>query len=196
VKAGTKYAVLGLLREQPSYGYELLVRFRRTFDAAQWGISPQGLYASLDRLERDGLIAPVAARDRDARRQPRTPYRVTPSGAAELRDFLDTPMGAEPSRAELLVRLQCAGMDETDGLLRLLDGHERACLDELGRVGRTPDASAVADGTLLERLASEERRLGIQARLLWIGYARRLLRDGTHEPRRRRRPKRGGAPGS
>lgn len=56
MKVGTKYAVLGLLLEQPSYGYEVLVRFRRAFDVAQWGVSPQGLYASLDRLERDGLI--------------------------------------------------------------------------------------------------------------------------------------------
>ncbi len=192
LRAGTKYAVLGLLQEQPSYGYEVLVRFRRAFDVAHWGISPQGLYASLDRLERDGLIEPVTVRDRDARRrQPKTPYRVTPSGAEELRRFLETPMSAEPSRAELLVRLQCAGGRAEGALLQLLDGHEQACLDELGRIGRdASDAPATASDALVERLALEDRRLGIQARLLWIDYARRQLRDATGEARPQRRRKR------
>ena len=178
MKVGTKHAVLGLLLEQPSYGYEVLVRFRRAFDVAQWQISPQGLYASLDRLERDGLIEPVEVSDDDVRRrQPKTPYRVTPSGADELRHFLDTPMGADPSPAELLVRLQCVAVRDAEALLRMLDDHEQACLDELGRIGAgAPGSGRAADDSLVERLALEERRLGIQARLLWIDYARHELR--------------------
>jgi DNA-binding PadR family transcriptional regulator len=186
VKAGTKYAVLGLLLERPSYGYEVLVRFRRAFDAAQWAISPQGLYASLDRLERDGLIEPVEVQDADVpRRQPRTPYRVTPSGASELRRFLETPMSADASRPELLVRLQCVSRDDSGPLLQTLDGYEQACLDELGRIGNeAPDAAAAAADSLLERLVLEERRLGIQARLMWIDYARRELREARRRAAR------------
>jgi DNA-binding PadR family transcriptional regulator len=191
VKAGTKYAVLGLLLERPSYGYEVLVRFRRAFDVAQWGITPQGLYASLDRLERDGLIEPVAGHARDAsRRQPKTPYRVTSTGARELRRFLDLPMSADPSRAELLVRLQCVAAHDSGALLEMLDGYEQACLDELGRLGGdAPATHAVASGSLLERLALEDRRLGIQARLMWIGYARQELREAAGERGRRRGPR-------
>lgn len=182
MKVGTKYAVLGLLLDQPSYGYEVLVRFRRAFDVAQWGISPQGLYASLDRLERDGLIEPVDVAGHDARRrQPKTPYRVTPSGADELRRFLETPMSADPSRAELLVRLQCVAPRDTDALLRMLDEHEQACLDELARMPERPRA---ADASLVERLALEERRLGIQARLLWVDHARHELRAARGSDRR------------
>jgi DNA-binding PadR family transcriptional regulator len=180
VKVGTKYAVLGLLLERPSYGYELLVRFRRAFDVAQWGITPQGLYASLDRLERDGLIEPVDARDRGAsRRQPKTPYHVTPSGERELQRFLDAPMGAEPSRPELLVRLQCVASSDADGLLQMLDGYERACRDELGRIGG--EAPVARSGSLLARLALEERRIGVQARLTWIDHARDELRATAGE---------------
>jgi DNA-binding PadR family transcriptional regulator len=190
VKAGTKYAVLGLLLERPSYGYEVLTRFRRVFEAAQWGISPQGLYASLDRLERDGLIEPVLARHDASRRQPKTRYRVTRRGASELRRFLATPISADPSRAELLVRLQCAGggaARDTDALLATLNGYEQACLDELGRIGgEAPGERSAASDLLLERLVVEERRLGIQARLMWIDYARRELRRAAGEPRQRR----------
>jgi DNA-binding PadR family transcriptional regulator len=178
VKAGTKYAVLGLLLERPSYGYEVLVRFRRAFDAGQWAITPQGLYASLDRLERDGLIEPVDELDRDVRRrQPKTPYRVTPTGARELRRFLDTPMSADPSRAEFLVRLQCVASRDAEELLEMLGGYEHACLDELGRLGADASTTGGRSHTLLERLALEDRRLGIQARLIWIEFARRQLRN-------------------
>jgi DNA-binding PadR family transcriptional regulator len=184
MRVGTKHAVLGLLLEQPSYGYEVLVRFRRAFDAAQWGISPQGLYASLDRLERDGLIELVETPERDAsRRQPKTPYRVTPSGAQELQSFLESPMSADPSRAELLLRLQCVAAQDADALVQMLDGHEQACLDELGRIGgEASGVQSAGNDSLIERLALEERRLAIQARLLWIDYARHELRasDGAH----------------
>jgi DNA-binding PadR family transcriptional regulator len=180
VKAGTKYAVLGLLLEQPSYGYEVLGRFRRAFDAAQWAISPQGLYAALDRLERDGLIEPVDERPRTAsRRQPKTPYRVTPSGERELRSFLDAPMDAEPTRAELLVRLQCVASRDVGALRAMLDGYEHACLEELGRIGEQAAGGDLAAGSLLERLAREERRLVVQARLMWIDYARGQLREAA-----------------
>ena len=181
MRTGTKYAVLGLLLERPSYGYEVLTRFRRAFDAGQWAISPQGLYASLDRLERDGLIEPVLAPTPDvSRRQPKTPYRVTQHGEDALQRFLQTPMGADPSRAEFLVRLQCTVSQNTDALLEMLDGYERACLDELGRIGAETDED---DGPhahlsrLVERLAREDRRLGIQARLTWIEFARQQLRS-------------------
>jgi len=175
VKAGTKYAVLGLLLEQPSYGYEVLVRFRQAFDAGQWAVSPQGLYASLDRLERDGLIEPVAAPAGEARRrQPKTPYRVTAQGARELRQFLESPINADPSRAEFLVRLQCAVSKDAAALLELLDGYENACLEELARIGAEGGTDRqVID--LVERLALEDRRLGLQARLNWIEFAREQL---------------------
>ncbi|HKG39454.1 MAG TPA: PadR family transcriptional regulator [Conexibacter sp.] len=186
MRVGTKHAVLGLLLEQPSYGYEVLVRFRRAFDAAQWGISPQGLYASLDRLERDGLIELVETPARDAsRRQPKTPYRVTPSGAQELQRFLEAPMSADPSRAELLVRLQCVGARDAEALVQMLNGHEQACLDELGRIGGEASGQEPGAGpSLIERLALEERRLAIQARLLWIDYARHELRASDGADRR------------
>ncbi len=178
MKAGTKFAVLGLLLERPSYGYEVLVRFRRAFDAGQWAITPQGLYAALDRLEQDGLIEPIV--DQDAsRRQPKTPYRVTVDGAQTLRQFLETPMDADPSRAEFLVRLQCAASQDADALLRMLDGYEHACLEELSRLG-VDGHDDEGRGRLVERLALEDRRLALQARLTWIEYARQQLRSLVH----------------
>lgn len=170
MRASAKHAVLGLLREQPSYGSELLVRFHRAFAAARWAPSAQALYAALDRLERDGLIEPL---DADApagsRRQPKRPYRVTAAGARELDRFLDAPMAPDASRAELLVRLRCATAPGAAALPHLLDAHERACRAELGRLEHD------RDDALAERLAREQLRLSLAARLAWVAYARRQL---------------------
>lgn len=180
MRAGTKYAVLSLLLERPSYGYELLLRFRRAFDAGRWAITPQGLYAALDRLEREQLIEPVDERVRGARRrQPKTPYRVTESGAQALRRFLETPMSPDPSRAEFLVRLQCAASRDAETLLAMLEVYEHACLEELGRLGAAEATPAL--GALVERLALEDRRLALQARLSWIDFARQHLRETWQE---------------
>jgi DNA-binding PadR family transcriptional regulator len=191
LRAGTKFAVLSLLLERPSYGYEVLVRFRRAFDAGQWAISAQGLYAALDRLERDGLIEPIDERARGARRrQPKTPYRVTADGARALRRFLETPMGADPSRAEFLVRLQCAASKDAGALLGMLELYEDACLEELSRIGVAQGAAddSAPLGPLVERLALEDRRLGLQARLTWIDFARQQIRGAAAPGRGGARP--------
>lgn len=63
-------------------------------------LGPGTLYGALARLERRGLIEPLAADDR------RRPYRLTPVGAAVLRDQL-TNLGAFAATG--LRRLQVAG---------------------------------------------------------------------------------------
>jgi DNA-binding PadR family transcriptional regulator len=50
------HAVLGLLADGPSYGYELKANFERAI-GPQWGELNIGhLYQVLERLERDGLV--------------------------------------------------------------------------------------------------------------------------------------------
>ena len=87
-------------------------------------------------------------------------------------------MGADAPRAELLVRLRCGAAGDAGALPRMLDDHERACRAELAQIR----AEAACDGdALLERLAREQRRLGVEARLAWVGYAREQLREAGAE---------------
>ncbi len=84
-----QHAVLALLADGSSYGYEL----KGAFEAAvgpQWGPLNIGhLYQILDRLSRDGLV--VAERQAQPIKPDRVVYEITPAGRAELEHWLAEP---------------------------------------------------------------------------------------------------------
>src|SRR5919206_733007 len=84
------HALLALLADGDSYGYELKGAFERSV-GPQWGALNIGhLYQVLDRLKRDGHVVVVRA-EPQPRRPDRLIYAITDSGRAELREWLRTP---------------------------------------------------------------------------------------------------------
>lgn len=182
LKPSAKLAVLGLVLERSSYGYELVARFERTFSGQpwEWRVTPQAIYGALNDLERDGMIEPIST-DRgerwadSAQRRQRQDYRVTGGGARAMREWLAAPMQSNPSREELLIRLHFGdASDET--LHDMLRRHAEVCLAELERIAATPATTRV------QRLVREDRRLAVQARLSWIDFARAELRGPDDRP--------------
>ncbi len=185
LKPSARLAVLGLVLERPSYGYELVARFDRVFGDQPWvwRVTPQAIYGALNDLERDGLIEPI---ERDGprwesstQRRQRQNYRVTGDGARAMRTWLAAPMVSNPSREELLIRLHFGDASD-DALRELLRRHAEACLEELERIAATPAESR------MQRLVKEDRRLAVQARLSWIDFARAELRGPGERPVRTR----------
>lgn len=83
------HAILALLADGPSHGYEL----RGAFDAAvgpQWGALNIGhLYQVLERLGRDGHVR--SSRVAQDVRPDRVVYEITESGRAELAEWMAEP---------------------------------------------------------------------------------------------------------
>ena len=77
--AGPATLILSSLAEGPKHGYAL-TKDIETFAGVH--LAPGTLYEALVRLEGQGLIEALEAEDR------RRPYRLTPTGAAALRDHL------------------------------------------------------------------------------------------------------------
>lgn len=83
------HAVLALLADGPSYGYELKAAFERAV-GPQWGALNIGhLYQVLDRLERDNLVTSVKVAQEA--KPDRVVYEITDAGRAELADWLNSP---------------------------------------------------------------------------------------------------------
>ena len=107
-----QHAVLGLLEDGPSYGYELKARFESAI-GPQWGRLNIGhLYQTLERLERDGLVSSerVAADARPDRRV----FTLSDAGRAELAAWLGQPAERTGGyRDELFFKLMVASRQDT-----------------------------------------------------------------------------------
>ena len=88
------HALLSLLDDGDSYGYELRAEFERTV-GPQWGQLNIGhVYQLLERLQREGLIEVVRC-EPQPRRTERVIYAITDAGRDTLRAWLTT---ASPHR--------------------------------------------------------------------------------------------------
>ncbi len=200
MKSTVNWAVLGLVIERPSYGYELFQRLGRRYDGVLEPPISQ-IYAALDALERAAMIEPLPdapvelasaepARPR-ARRQPKIHYRATASGARAFRAWVAERMRDDPQHVELLRRLAAAagaGFDRVGVMRELIDDYERGCVEEASRMPLAPARSsttpAAAGGELLERLMIAARRGLLDAQFVWIDYARKEI--DAYEQRRAR----------
>jgi DNA-binding PadR family transcriptional regulator len=86
--------ILGLLSEQPRYGYELRQEVERRLYATYINLSGGSLYYNLRQLERSGYVEKAWA-EQKGRYPKRQVYQITPTGKEYLRDelrrlFIDT----------------------------------------------------------------------------------------------------------
>ncbi len=170
-----QYALLGLLRTQPDYGY----RLKRRFDAylgSIWQLNIGQVYQTLHQLEAAGLVEEVdrgAEDDGTTRRR----FAITSKGALLLDRWLRRPpLRPRPVRDESLVRLLVleAGTsgDGAEALAQQELVYRRhltrleAIRHRLGRDGAT---------THVRRLALDAELLHTEAHLRWLDQCRAVL---------------------
>ena len=182
-------AVLGLVIEKPSHGYEIGQRFERRFGGFL-SVGRSSIYAALGSLMEAELIEKLSSRSttgvsRGAKAG--ASYRATARGARAYRGWLAERVRSDPQRVEMLGRMTLAGVHSAEAALDFIGCYERECVREAQELARPIESAA--DGCagisgLLERLLIEERRRIIDAQLAWITYARaelRAVRAGSPE---------------
>jgi DNA-binding PadR family transcriptional regulator len=174
-------AVLGLVIEKPSHGYEIGQRFESRFGGfLRAGRS--SIYSTLKGLVEAGLIEQLSVRSPTAaRRGPKAgaSYRATARGARAYRGWLAERLRSDPQRVEMLGRMTLAGVHSVEAALDFVDRYEQECVgDAKSLVGVPSCAGSGSDGVagVVERLLVEERRRMIDAQLAWITFARAELR--------------------
>jgi DNA-binding PadR family transcriptional regulator len=125
-----KHGLLALLAGGPSHGYELKQGFEER-TGSLWPLNIGQVYATLARLERDGLVEGREEGERDRR-----PYELTEAGRAELDAWLLQPVEQSGSRDELVVKvLMALATPALDGPA-ILQHHRRALVEEMQRYTR------------------------------------------------------------
>ncbi len=177
LQSAVQWALLGLVIERPSYGYELATRFERAYGEALRLSSVSYAYTALQALEQRGLVEEVShAR---SGRQPKPIYRATDAGVEAFQEQLVCEVSEERRRSRVSARKLAAFAGDPGLALALIARIREACLKEAVRSTRPAIVEGVeldTAGELAARLAAEEGRLAIDAKLAWLDYAARELR--------------------
>ena len=85
-----RFGILGLLAEKPLHGYEVKTRFESLLGGT-WEVNIGQIYSTLQRLERDGLVAPADWRMGTLNVCSRTNDGSTCNGSKTSRDWSAGP---------------------------------------------------------------------------------------------------------
>jgi len=164
------YALLALLSEGPKYGLRLQTEFEsRTGEV--WPLNVGQVYTTLQRLERDGLVASEGDGERSRKR-----YAITSTGSKELADWLRTPPElVPPPRDELvikvLVALQIPGIDVRE----ILQAHRRHVIEVMQRYTHIKAEAAEDDVPLA--LVADAELFRLESIVRWLDAADARLKQ-------------------
>ena len=121
-----KYAVLGLIAEEPRHGYAVRAAFEERLGDF-WQLNYGQVYQVLGILESQGFI--VSRDEQIARRPTRRVYSISAKGRASLQRWLEHPRvtTAKPFRDDFYARLLFIKQHDGDVLARLLKAQKEAC---------------------------------------------------------------------
>jgi DNA-binding PadR family transcriptional regulator len=164
------WALLGLLIEAPSHGYELAKRFEQAYEGMLQLSGTSYVYKALDALERQSMIEEVPGVP--SGRQPKPRYRATERGLRAYQDRLVAQWQEDSRRSRLFAR-QLAGLAHQPNIaLEVIERCEHVSLEGGVSTQVVPRSGEDDVSALAARLISEESRLATQAELPWISYAR------------------------
>ena len=168
-----RQSLLAILDQGPCYGYQLRHEFdRRT--GSVWPLNVGQIYTTLERLERDGLVARGGADEHG-----HVYWHITSAGSDEVTEWLSSPVArSAATRDELAVKLAVAatlpGVDVTAAIdvQRTAARGRRA---ELHAARRGPDADD-AEG-LARALILDSMIFAAEAEERWLDHVERVLTE-------------------
>ncbi len=173
-----KHALLALLGEQPSHGYELKSRFSDALGPL-WPLREAQVYNNLRILERDGLVAPDE-QDRQRSGADRKSYCVTDAGRLALTEWLESPVReSRKLKDDFYLKLSIlAATGDMECLRNLLWQQQEVVLQRLREL-ESAITQAEEGGDALYAALLEGAILHAEADLSWLERCdERLLKEG------------------
>lgn len=165
-----KNGLLALLAEEPRHCYALKTDFEERTGQA-WVVNIGQVYSTLERLERDGLVAPEGE-DEGAGRT----YRLTPDGHDQLERWFSEPvMVNPPPRDELAIKMLLAvGAPQVNAAV-LIQQQRTSLVGVLQRYTRQKELLDEVD-ELPAVLLHDALILNVEAQLRWLDLCEARVR--------------------
>ncbi len=161
--------VLALVGEHPQHGYQVKQAHDAWFPDAR-PLAFGQVYATLGRLERDGLVEVVDTRSAGAAE--RTVYALTEPGRERLRAWLTEPAPPGGTGGEEIVRKAVAALRTGAGAAGFLSAQRAAHLRLMRELAAAPPGPDLA-----ARLGREHALAHLDADLRWLEAAVELVED-------------------
>jgi DNA-binding PadR family transcriptional regulator len=174
-----RHALLALLSEGPKYGLQLREEFEANTGQV-WPLNVGQFYTTLQRLERDGLVAALADTE-ELEPGPQKAYRITEAGAGELAHWLRVPPDlSTPPRDDLVMKVLIAVRVPGTDISEVIQAHRRYLIQLMQEWTRLKDDDNGNDVAFALVVDSELFRLDSVVRWLDAAEARlrRALADG------------------
>jgi DNA-binding PadR family transcriptional regulator len=162
--------LLALLAEEPRHCYALKAGFEERTGQA-WRVNIGQVYSTLERLERDGLVAPEGSGEGATRS-----YRLTERGLRQLQEWFAEPVMLDPPpRDELAIKLLLAvGAPQVD-TMQMIQRQRHALVRVLQRYTRQKELLD-EETELPSVLLHDSLILNAEAQLRWLDLCEARLR--------------------
>jgi DNA-binding PadR family transcriptional regulator len=171
-----RHALLALLSEGPKYGLQLRQEFEaRTGEV--WPLNVGQVYTTLQRLERDGLVAS----DDTVEESPQKGFHITCEGEDELARWLRTPPDlSSPPRDELVIKVLIAVRLPGVDVHEVVQAHRRYLVQLMQEWTRLKEYAANRDLEFALVVDAELFRLDSVVR--WLDSADGRIKRAALEP--------------
>ena len=161
-----KYIVLGLLVQQPHYGYELKREADQLLGRGA-DLNPGQLYPLLRKLAEQQLI--IGERIEQEDRPDKRVFTLTEQGERDLQTWLDEPVSLQIGRSPLFLRYLVLSLVRPKERAVFLAQQRRLLLDDIGRLVKDRAGDAL-DGDAPTAALRELTILHAEADLKWIEW--------------------------
>ena len=165
-----RYPLLALLSRAPAHGYELKQEFEDHFGAARAAVNIGQVYSTLQRLERDGLVASKQV-DQAARPAKRV-YTISEQGRRVLDKWLAEAARGPVLRDEFFMKLMLARATGAAEPLELIERQRSAYLQALRDL---QEGARAEQGNLSTQLLIEGASLHLEVDLKWLDVCEERL---------------------
>ncbi|WP_036316422.1 PadR family transcriptional regulator [Microbacterium sp. B24] len=167
-----RQSLLAILDQGPCYGYQLRAEFdRRT--GSTWPLNVGQIYNTLERLERDGLVAKDEV---DA--EGHVYWRITDAGSDAVREWLDSPVERTTgTRDELAIKLSVAATLPGVDVASVIQVQRTASLAQLQELTRAKYAGGDPDGAeeLAWSLVVDSMIFAAEAEVRWLDHVEQRI---------------------
>jgi DNA-binding PadR family transcriptional regulator len=188
-----RYALLGLLAQQPRYGYELCAAFTALAGGREnWAVAPAQIYTTLNRMCESGLIERESSHSND--KTQKQFFLIKPSGIDELKNWFQSSVQEEPQQDAFYLKLMLSlDLDWVDAS-SLIHIQRASLYQDLHRVTtlrQTLDPTV----ELARVMLMDKAIMHLEADLRWLDMIEARLEEMLHQPipppelRSRGRPK-------